>query len=91
MRLVARILACVALLPPVLAGMAVAQDIPATARVTRQQAVATALAAMPGRLGKVEIERKRGRWIYVVEVMTREQGERDVFVDLETGEVVGTD
>ena len=64
---------------------------PPVAKITPEQATETALKAMPGRMTSVVIERKRGRHVYVVEIMTSNSGEKDVFVDIETGAVVGTD
>ena len=37
------------------------------------------------------IERKRGKNVYVVEIQTADEGEKDVFVDIKTGRIVGTD
>jgi hypothetical protein len=64
---------------------------PPVPRVTREQATETALKAMPGRMTSVVIERKRGRYVYVVEIMTTKLGEKDVLVDIESGEIVGTE
>ena len=38
----------------------------------------------------MKIERKKGRNVYVVEIQTP-QGEKDVFVDIVSGQIVGTD
>ncbi|MGH8430966.1 MAG: PepSY domain-containing protein, partial [Solimonas sp.] len=61
------------------------------AKITPEQATETALKAMPGRMTSVVIERKRGRHVYVVEIMTSSAGEKDVLVDIESGEIVGTE
>jgi uncharacterized membrane protein YkoI len=61
-----------------------------TAKITTEQASEIALKLVPGRVTSVVIERKRGRNVYVVEIITN-GGEKDVFVDIETGRVVGTD
>ena len=37
------------------------------------------------------IERKKGKNVYVVEIQTPKDGEKDVFVDIELGKIVGTD
>ena len=44
-----------------------------------------------GRVTSVVIEKKQGKNVYVVEIMTRSGGEKDVFVDPETGQVLGTE
>ena len=62
-----------------------------TPRITAEQATETALKAMPGRMTSVVIERKRGKHVYVVEIMTSNAGEKDVLVDIEFGEIVGTE
>jgi hypothetical protein len=64
---------------------------PPVAKITPQQATETALKTMPGRMTSVVIERKRGRYVYVVEIMTSSAGEKDVLVDIESGEIVGTE
>jgi uncharacterized membrane protein YkoI len=47
---------------------------------------------VPGNVTEVVIEKKRGKKVYVVEIIEKGSGaEVDVFVDIETGEVVGTD
>jgi uncharacterized membrane protein YkoI len=40
---------------------------------------------------KVVIEKKKGKNVYVVEIMSEKKGEIDVFVDVLSGKVVGTD
>lgn len=63
----------------------------APANITEEQATAVALKVMPGKVTGVTIEKKRGKNVYVVEVMTESKGEKDVFVDMVSGKVVGTD
>jgi len=36
------------------------------------------------------IERKRGKMVYVVEIQTPD-GEKDVFVDIKSGQIIGTE
>jgi hypothetical protein len=64
---------------------------PPVAKVSGVQATKIALEKIPGKATKLTIERKRGKNVYVVEVQTRDGGEKDVFVDIETGQIVGTD
>lgn len=76
----------------VLSGTAIAQDKPAAAaKITEDQAKAVALKAMPGKVTGVAIEKKKGKTVYVVEIMTEKKGEIDVFVDVVSGKVIGTD
>ena len=75
-----------------LAGQANAQaSKPATSKISADEAKAIALKTMPGKVTDVAIEKKLGKTVYVVEIMTPKNGERDVFVDMQTGEVVGSD
>ena len=74
--------------------IAMAQTAPQPAsapKISSDQAKAAALKVVSGRVTSVVIERKQGKNVYVVEVVTRGGGEKDVFVDLETGQVLGTE
>ena len=64
---------------------------PPVAKVSGDQATKIALAEIPGKATSVKIERKKGKNFYVVEIQTPKDGEKDVFVDIETGKIVGTD
>ena len=55
------------------------------------QATKIALSEFPARSPSVTIERKHGKNVYVVEIQTPKDGEKDVFVDIESGKIVGTD
>ena len=68
-----------------------AERAPAGAKITKEQATKVALEHIPGKVTDVTIERKRGKNVYVVEIQSLDQGEKDVFVDMESGKVVGTD
>ena len=62
----------------------------AAAKVSIADAKKIALQRTPGTVTDVTIEKKRGKNVYVVEIRTG-SGEVDVFVDTQTGEIVGTD
>jgi uncharacterized membrane protein YkoI len=64
---------------------------PPVAKVSGDQATQIALKTIPGQATSVKIERKLGKNVYVVEIKTASEGEKDVFVDIESGDVVGTD
>ncbi|MEO8117886.1 MAG: PepSY domain-containing protein [Rhodoferax sp.] len=73
-------------------AVAAAENTPSpTAKISEEQAKAIALKKIPGKVTDVTIEKKRGKTVYVVEVMTESQGEKDVFIDMQSGAVVGTD
>jgi len=61
------------------------------AKVTGPQAAEIALKEVPGTANSLTVEKKRGKTCYVVEVIAENGGEVDVFVDILTGEVIGTD
>ena len=70
-------------------AMAAAQ--PAGTKITKEQATKVALEQVPGKVTDVTIEKKRGKNVYVVEILSPDQGEKDVLVDMESGKVVGTE
>ena len=72
-------------------AMAAAQVQSPVAKITEAQATKIALERIPGKVTDVKIERKRGKNVYVVEIQTPDGGEKDVFVDIESGKIVGTD
>ena len=64
---------------------------PPAAKITEEQAKKIALERIPGKVTDVAIEKKGGKNVYVIEIQSLEQGEKDVFVDVETGKIIGTD
>jgi uncharacterized membrane protein YkoI len=64
---------------------------PPVAKISGAEATKVALELVPGRVTSLTIERKLGKNVYVVEIRTPNGGEKDVFVDIETGKIVGTD
>jgi uncharacterized membrane protein YkoI len=64
----------------------------AASQITKDAAAQIALKAVPGKVVGVVIEKKFGKQVYVVEVIAQADSvETDVFVDPQTGEVVGTE
>ena len=62
------------------------------AKISEEKATEIALKKVPGTVTSVVIERKRGKNVYVVEIIEKSSGQEvDVFVDIETGKVLGTD
>ncbi|HYZ33837.1 MAG TPA: PepSY domain-containing protein [Crenalkalicoccus sp.] len=66
-------------------------DAPPEPKVTREQAAAIAVKAVPGEVTSVDLEPKQGRLVYVVEIMPPGGAETDVLVDIDSGEVLGTE
>ena len=60
------------------------------AKITAEQATKIALERIPGKVTSVVMERKQGKMVYTVEIQTP-AGEKDVFVDVQTGRIVGTE
>jgi uncharacterized membrane protein YkoI len=61
-------------------------------KITMDQASQIALQEVPGKVTDVTIEKKRGRNVYVVEIVAeKDSAEVDVLVDLESGKVIGTE
>ena len=63
----------------------------AAAKITPEEASKIALERIPGNVTEVTIERKRGKEVYVVEIQTANEGEKDVLVDIKTGRIIGTE
>lgn len=62
----------------------------AFADVTKDQAAENAVKAVPGKVAEVTIEKKRGKNVYVVEVIADTDGsETDVLIEIQTGKVLG--
>jgi uncharacterized membrane protein YkoI len=85
------------LFAPAVASVQAQQPRPGTeraapaAKITEEQAKKVALERIPGEVTDVTIERKKGRNVYVVEIRTSDGDEKDVFVDIASGQIVGTD
>jgi|SRR3989344_476520 len=59
-----------------------------TTEITKAEAEQIALARVPGTVTDTSIERKFGKLAYVVEIETH-NGETDVIIDMNTGEILG--
>ncbi len=61
-------------------------------KISKEQATQNALAAFPGQVTDVAIEKKRGKNVWVVEIVAEKTGaETDVLVDMDSGVVIGKD
>jgi len=61
------------------------------AKISEAQASKIGLKAVPGKVTGIKIETKYGKQVYAVEIMEKSGKETDVFVEVNTGEVLGTD
>ncbi|MGH8430965.1 MAG: PepSY domain-containing protein [Solimonas sp.] len=86
-----RVVVLSVLLFPMVALAQATSDATVTPKISEEQARAAALKVVPGRVTSVEIEKKRGKHVYVVEIRTRSDAEKDVHVDIETGQVLRTE
>ncbi len=69
-----------------------AQTTPPVAKISGMQATEIALKEVPGKVTSMKIERLGKHNVYAVEIIAAKDGvETDVFVDIESGKVVGTD
>jgi uncharacterized membrane protein YkoI len=91
MAMFTRALALAALLSPMVAVAQTAPQPASAPKISTEQAKTAALKVVPGRVTSVVIEKKQGKNVYVVEIVPRGGGEKDVFVDIETGQVLGTE
>ena len=62
------------------------------AKISKEQATQAALQALPGKVTDVTIEKKRGKTVYVIEIVSEKDGaETDVLIDMTSGAVLGMD
>ena len=62
------------------------------AKISKEQATQNALAALPGEVTDATVEKKRGKNVWVIEIVAAKDGaETDVLVDMQTGAVIGFD
>ncbi len=70
----------------------ISQAASSAAKISQEKATEIAMKKVPGKVTSVEIEKKLGKKVYVVEILEKGSGsEVDVLVDMETGEVLGTE
>ena len=61
-------------------------------KITKEQATQNALTALPGTVTDVTVEKKRGKNVWVIEIVAEKTGaETDVLVDMDSGAVIGMD
>ena len=61
------------------------------AKITIEQAIKTGADNFPGKVIEAELERKEGRTLWEVAILTAEQGIMVVHVDAESGSVITTE
>src|SRR4051794_26977944 len=73
-------------------GAAGAAEAANVAKISKEQATQAALQALPGKVTDVTIEKKRGKTVYVIEIISEKDGaETDVLIDMTSGAVLGMD
>ncbi len=74
------------------ASQALRTESTAKPKISEEQASEIALKKIPGEVTGIGIEKKRGKNVYVVEIMAKKNGkETDVLVDMNSGKVLGTE
>jgi uncharacterized membrane protein YkoI len=63
-------------------------EIAATAKVTIEQAVKTASEKVPGTIIEAELEKKRNKLVWEIEVVTAENKVMEVHIDADSGAVI---
>lgn len=62
------------------------------ARISKEQATQNALKVLPGKVTDVTMERKRGKTVWVIEIVADKDGEEnDVLVDMDSGSVLAVE
>jgi hypothetical protein len=64
---------------------------PPVPKISADEAVQIALRTIPGRVDTAKIVRKRGKYLWAVDIVTSDGRDKDVLVDIETGEVAGSE
>jgi uncharacterized membrane protein YkoI len=68
-----------------------AESEPPKQNLSEEEAIEIALAEVPGEVTDVAIEKKFGKWVYVIEIDADNGPETDVIIDRETGEILGVE
>ncbi len=71
-------------------GMVSAQSAAQATGLTEEQIIEIALIEVPGEVTEVELERKRGKQIYEVEITSEDGTEMEVVIAADTGKVLKT-
>lgn len=64
------------------------KELSASARITLEEAIRTAVQAMPGKAVKAEIGKEEGRTVYEVKIIDSQDKTRKVYVDAQTGQTM---
>lgn len=70
---------------PALALFESKKELSASARITLEDAIRTAVQALPGKAVEAEISTEEGRTVYEVKIIDSQQETRTVYVDAQTG------
>lgn len=70
------------------AGSITAQTAPIAAALSQEQAVAIALAEIPGEVQEVELERENGMSVYEVEILSADGVETEIEIAADTGDIL---
>ena len=64
------------------------KELSASARITLEEAVRTAVQALPGKAVEAQIGKEEGRTVYEVKIIDSHDKSRTVYVDAQTGQTM---
>ena len=74
-----------------IAGMVSAQTLADATGLSEEQAIAIALAEIPGEMTEVELEQEDGQEVYEVEILTLDGSEMEIEVAADTGDILSVE
>lgn len=67
------------------------KELSESATITMDQAIKTAVAAVPGKAVEAQLGKEDGRTVYEIDIIDASKKERTVYVDAQTGKTMKTD
>lgn len=85
------VLAMTLMAGPAWAIMDTKTDLVASARIPLEEAVRSALMAVPGKAMEAEIEKEDGKVVYSVDILDAQSNKVTVFIDAQSGKTIKID
>jgi uncharacterized membrane protein YkoI len=67
------------------------KELSESATVTMDQAIKTAIAAVPGKAVEAQLGKEEGRTVYEIDIIDSSKKERTVYIDAQTGKTLKID
>jgi uncharacterized membrane protein YkoI len=67
------------------------KELAESAQITMEQAIKTALAAVPGKAVEAQLGKEDGRTVYEIDIIDSSKKERTVYVDAQSGKTMKID